>query len=319
MFDPSQYELLDFGDGRKLERIGGYVIDRPSPAAERESRATEDHAWAAAAARFERTARDEGEWSTTLEPQKPWFVEHGALRLELKRTDFGHVGVFPEQAENWDWIARQVRAASRPLNVLNLFAYTGASTLAAAVAGAAVVHVDSARNTVAWASRNARHSGLAEAPIRWIVEDAARFVRREIRRGNCYDGVILDPPSYGHGPKGEPWKLGEHLMPLLRDCAVLLGLQPAPAVVAAKASMRSADDVAEASNRPDGAANSHSPAFVLLTCHSPGFGPAELGACLADAFFGSCGPRVEAKRLRLRAADGRTLDAGVVARWSAVA
>jgi 23S rRNA (cytosine1962-C5)-methyltransferase len=227
------------------------------------------------------------------------------------------VGLFPEQAENWDWLERQVHAAGRPLKVLNLFAYTGASTLAAAAAGAAVVHVDSARNSVAWASRNARHSGLAEAPIRWIVEDAARFVRREIRRGNFYDGVILDPPSYGHGPKGEAWKLGEHLMPLLRNCAVLLGLQPAPAATV-PAGMQSGAKIAAQAAHGEEASSGTSAAFVLLTCHSPGFGPPELGACLSDAFFGSCGPRVEAKRLKLRSAAGGSLDAGVVARWSSV-
>lgn len=318
MFDPSQYELLDFGEGRKLERFGGCVIDRPSPAAEGAACALDKRVWSRADARFERIAHDEGEWQVARESQEPWFVEHGAWRLELKRTEFGHVGVFPEQAENWDWLERQTRAAGRPLKILNLFAYTGASTLAAAAAGASVVHVDAARNTVGWASRNARHSDLAEAPIRWIVEDAARFVRREVRRGNTYDAVILDPPSYGHGPKGEPWKLGEQLMPLLCDCAVLLGLQPAPAAVAAKASMRAASDVAGAADRDDVVSQEHAAAFVLLTCHSPGFGPAELGACLSDAFFGSCGPRVEAKRLKLRVGDGRSLDAGVVARWSAV-
>ncbi|MBX3415048.1 MAG: class I SAM-dependent methyltransferase [Pirellulales bacterium] len=319
MFDSSQYELLDFGDGRKLERFGGYVIDRPSPAAERTLRHAETRVWPSADARFERTTRDEGEWHVAREADSPWIVEHGDWRLELKRTEFGHVGVFPEQAENWDWLARQVRSAGRPLKVLNLFAYTGASTLAAAAAGASVVHVDAARNTVAWASRNARQSGLAEAPIRWIVEDAARFVRREVRRGNHYDAVILDPPSYGHGPKGEPWKLGEHLLPLLRECAVLLGLQPASASTRQPARIQAGAELAAQVADARAQAEGTSPAFVLLTCHSPGFGPAELGACLSEAFFGSCGPRVEAKRLKLRAGDGRTLDAGVVARWTALA
>jgi len=321
MFDSTQYSLLDFGGGRKLERFGGYSLDRPAPAAERATPAASDATWSTVDARFERYAGENGEWNVAREPVEPWLITHGALQFELRRTEFGHVGVFPEQAENWDWLDRQVRTAGRPLKVLNLFAYTGASTLVAAAAGAAVVHVDAARNSVAWASRNARHSGLAEAPIRWIVEDAARFVRREIRRGNFYDGVILDPPSYGHGPKGEAWKLGEHLMPLLRHCAVLLGLQPAPAATASAGMQSGAKVAARAAGgeeEEEEARSDTSAAFVLLTCHTPGYGPPELGACLSDAFFGSCGPRVEAKRLKLRAETGRSLEAGVVARWSGV-
>lgn len=317
MFDPSQYSLLDFGSGRKLEQFGGYRLDRPSPAAERATRSAGDEVWAAVDARFERIAADDGQWKIVRDAPEPWLVAHGSLRFELKRSEFGQVGLFPEQAENWDWIERQVRAARRPLKVLNLFAYTGASTLAAAAASAAVVHVDAARNSVVGASRNARHSGLADAPIRWIVEDAARFVRREIRRGNSYDAVILDPPSYGHGPKGETWKLSEHLLPLLRDCAVLLRLRPAP-VASGKSTMRVGAEIAAEASASSVEASETAAAFVLLTCHTPGFGPPELRACLSDAFFGSCGPRVESKRLKLRTAEGRSLDAGVVARWSSV-
>ena len=165
------------------------------------------------------------------------------------------MGVFPEQQENWEWIARQVQRHGDSPRVLNLFAYTGASTLAAAAAGAEVVHVDSARSTVEWARRNAKLSSLDSAPVRWIVDDARQFVRREIRRGNSYHGIILDPPSYGHGPKGQSWTLTRDLMPLLGDCRRLL-----------------------ASER----------LFVLLTCHSAGWGPAEVSAALEDSIFGHC-------------------------------
>jgi 23S rRNA (cytosine1962-C5)-methyltransferase len=166
--------------------------------------------------------------------------------------------------------------------VLNLFAYTGGSTLAAAAAGASVTHVDAAKNIVAWARRNAELSGLADAPIRWIAEDATTFVRREVRRGNRYDGLILDPPSYGHGPKGEVWKVERHLAPLLTSCRDLL---------------------------------SDRRAFLLLTCHSPGFGPAELEALLADTIFGSCQGGVVARELSITAADARKFVCGAVARW----
>jgi 23S rRNA (cytosine1962-C5)-methyltransferase len=169
-----------------------------------------------------------------------------------------------------------------PLKVLNLFAYTGGSTLAAAAAGAEVVHVDAAKNTVNWARENARLSGLENAPIRWIVEDALKFVEREVRRGNQYDAVILDPPSYGHGPDGNPWKIGEHLLPLLEACGEL---------------------------------TQQSRAFLLLTCHSPGYGPAELEAYLADAVFGSCQAGATAHELSLPTEDGRALPAGVAVRW----
>ena len=166
----------------------------------------------------------------------------GRCVLELKRTNFGHLGLFPEQAANWPWIAEQV-ASAPAMRVLNLFAYTGGSTLAAAAAGAEVVHVDAAKNIVAWARRNAALSGLADAPIHWIAEDALKFVKRELRRENRYDAVILDPPSYGHGAHGEVWRLSQHLPRLLELCGQLT-----------------------AGRRR----------FMLLTCHTPDFEPARL-------------------------------------------
>jgi 23S rRNA (cytosine1962-C5)-methyltransferase len=281
MFNPKEYRLLDFGDGRKLERFGDIVLDRVCPAAEGLS-IGEPAIWAQAAARYERTTGDRGFWRTLpIVPAAPWTIAHGSLRFELKLTDFGHLGVFPEQAVNWDWIADQVRrAAPQPLKVLNLFAYTGGSTLAAAAAGAEVVHVDAARNTVDWARRNAELSGLAAAPIRWIAEDAALFVRRELKRGHRYQAVILDPPSYGHGPKGEVWKLADALPELLSLCAELT-----------------------AADRR----------FVLLSCHSPGFGPGELGRLMAQT-FGENG--IETSEMFVRTESGRQLPCGAAARFS---
>lgn len=281
MFSSDQYQLIDFGEGRKLERFGQYVLDRPAPAAEGITRA-DGEIWKSASARFERTDAQSGRWLPSAALPDSWNISHATGSFQLKPTEFGHVGLFPEQAVNWQWIEKQVRRQKSVPTVLNLFAYTGGSTFAAASAGARVVHVDGARNVVAWARRNADFSSLSSAPIRWIVEDALKFARREVRRGNQYDAVILDPPSYGHGPKGEVWKLHEHLMPLLEACAQLTARRRA---------------------------------FVLLTCHGTGFRPADAEAALADAMFGHCQSGAQARRLTVRAADDRELPAGVVARW----
>ena len=283
MFDSAQYQLLDFGDGRRLERFGPVVLDRPCPAAE-SIRPAAPQLWPSAHARFQRPENEPGQWTLRGDPLRHWTIAHGRMTLELKRTDFGHVGLFPEQAANWDWIADQVRrgpsAAASPMKILNLFAYTGGSTLAAAAAGAQVTHVDAAQNIVAWARRNAELSALGDAPVRWIAEDAVKFVQREVRRGNRYDAVILDPPSYGHGRHGEAWRLAEDLPRLLALCAELTAGR-----------LR----------------------FVLLTCHTPGFSCTRLGEMLATA-FGSA--HVDAAPLVLMASSGQALPSGVVARWA---
>ncbi|HEX7448206.1 MAG TPA: class I SAM-dependent methyltransferase [Pirellulales bacterium] len=284
MLNADQYELLDFGRGRKLERFGERIVDRPSPAAERMLEATPD-LWRQATARYERTSGDQGAWRSAataagknLPPPRDWIIRHGPLTLDLRLTEFGHVGLFPEQADNWTWIAQQVGGSPAPLRVLNLFAYTGAATLAAAAAGAEVTHVDASRATVAWARRNAELSGMTDRPIRWIVEDAPTFVRRELKRGRSYHAVILDPPSYGHGPKGEAWKLAEQLPGLLADCANL-----------------TADDRR----------------FLLLTCHTPGFAPPALGRLLNQALGGGA---IETADLYLSTSPGRQLPCGAMAR-----
>jgi 23S rRNA (cytosine1962-C5)-methyltransferase len=280
MFTPDQYQLLDFGEGRRLERFGEVTLDRPCPAAERIARA-DPPAWPLADARFERGEGPEGQWTCRRVLPEQWTVSHGSLVFELKRTVFGHLGLFPEQAANWPWIAAQV-AAVPAMRVLNLFAYTGGSTLAAAAAGAEVVHVDAAKNIVAWARRNAALSGLADAPIHWIAEDALKFVKRELRRENRYDAVILDPPSYGHGPRGEVWRLSKHLPRLLALCRDLT-----------------------AGRRQ----------FVLLTCHTPGFEPARLQDMISNTLGGDARGHATARQLTLHSAAGRELPSGVVARW----
>lgn len=290
MFTPDQYALLDFGRGRRLERFGPWILDRECPTAEGMRRAEDDVFWNACHARFERTVGKNGDWA--FPPGKSidrWTISHGEVTFELKLTDFGHVGLFPEQASNWDWIAKKCRRADTPLRVLNLFAYTGGSTLAAATAGAEVTHVDSARNVVQWARKNAELSGLADAPIRWIGEDALKFVKREAKRGRRYDAVILDPPSYGHGPKGEVWRLSKHLPKLLAACREVL---------------TPTDDEAVA----------HPERFVLLTCHTPKYDAARLRGILLEAMPSG---RVHAEGLFIAAEGGRRLPSGVMARWEA--
>lgn len=280
------YQLIDFGRGRKLERFGPWLLDRPAPSAETDSPAHPEF-WSQATARFEIGGNSQNDARGTWQPadavaQAP-VIELAGLRFELKTSPFGHVGLFPEHAANWDWIAAQVAAAAaagQPLKVLNLFAYTGGTTLAAARAGAEVTHVDAARNVVAWARRNAAGSGLGEAAIRWIAEDAVRFVKRELRRGNRYDAVVLDPPSYGHGPRGEVWRLSTGLKPLLERCHELTA--------------------------------GHA-AFVVLTCHTPGYDPPRLAA-LVDELMPSTGGRSEAFPLVLTTPDGRPLASGAAAR-----
>ena len=217
MFARDQYELLDFGRGRKLERFGRYLVDRPCPTAEDETPQLSRDAWAQADARYEREEGRAGRWQQQKALDDDWRVGSDGLLFRLRLTESGQVGIFPEQQENWKWILGQVAAAPKPAKVLNLFAYTGGSTLAAAAAGAEVVHIDASKTAVAWARQNAELSGLSAAPIRWIVEDVCTFVEREIRRGNKYHGVILDPPTYGHGPQGESWQIETHLGALL-DC-----------------------------------------------------------------------------------------------------
>ena len=279
MFVLNQYQLIDFGGGRRLERFGPLVLDRPCPAAENLRRA-DRAAWQTADARFERDDGPDGQWICRGELPERWAVDHGSFKLELRLTPAGQLGLFPEQAANWDWIGEQLRQGDRAAKVLNLFAYTGGSTLAAAAAGAEVVHLDAARNMLAWARRNAELSGMAHKPIRWIAEDAMKFVERELKRGNRYDAVILDPPSYGHGPHGEVWRLAKHLPQLLQTCGRLTAgrLQ-----------------------------------FMLLSCHTPGFDAANLGTMVTDAL--GPGGDVDAEGLTLRTAAGRSLSCGVAVRW----
>jgi len=283
--DRPAYALLDAGDGRRLDRFGDRVVDRPAPAAV--GPADERAGWATADLRYDR----EGGWRAR-EPALlgPWMLAFDGLRLELRPAAGGQVGLFPEQAPIWRWLADRVARCSalgpgRQARVLSLFAYTGAATLSAARAGAAVAHVDGSRPAVAWARRNATASGLDNRPIRWLVDDAGEFVKRELRREARYDGIVLDPPSYGHGGgrgRGPAWRIADDLPDLLGGCARLLD----PAVP-----------------------------FIALSAHSPEHGAGRL----ADLLAGSVGVRpasISAGDLDLRAETGAALPLGAYATWS---
>ena len=232
------YKLLDFGDRRKLERFGNFLIDRPSPAAESVKK-NNPKLWKTANYRFEIESGHQGHWFSEIEEKVSamWLWKCLSGTFQLKLTPFGHIGIFPEQIENWKWIASLGKKLVG-LKILNLFAYTGGSTIALANCGAQVVHVDSASNVVGWARKNAEYSSLTAAPIRWIVEDAMRFVAREIKRGNKYDGFVADPPTFGRGPKRERWSIQTGFTQLLKGLMTL---------------------------------TDHSPRFGLISNHSPGF------------------------------------------------
>ena len=218
------YELLDCGGGERLERWDRQVLVRPDPQAIWET-PREHPAWRKAGGRYLRSSTGGGHWEKKALPES-WKIRYGDLTFQVKPMNFKHTGLFPEQAVNWDFCAEKIKHAGRPVRVLNLFAYTGGATVACAKAGASVCLVDAAKGMVAWARENAKLSGLGEAPIRWIVDDCAKFVEREIRRGRRYDAIIMDPPSYGRGPTGEVWKLEESLYPFVELCAGVLSDEP---------------------------------------------------------------------------------------------
>ena len=221
--DWRDYEILDTGDGMKLERWGDVVLARPDPQVIW-PRAGEWKKWDAW---YHRSDKGGGEWEFRRKLPKSWAIKFRKLVFKIAPTGFKHTGLFPEQAQNWDWCGEQIRAAKgREMSVLNLFGYTGAMTVAAAAAGASVCHVDAAKGMVEWCRENAQLNGLGSAPIRYIVDDCLAFVRREIRRGKKYDAIIMDPPSYGHGAAGEVWKLETHLWPLIEECRTLLSERP---------------------------------------------------------------------------------------------
>lgn len=221
------YEVIDTSNGEKLERWGDYYLVRPDPQVIWDTKRI-DNKWKKPNGHYYRSSKGGGNWEFFNLPDE-WQIGYKDLRFNLKPFSFKHTGLFPEQAANWDWfssIIKKAREEGRNVKVLNLFAYTGGATLSAAAAGANVTHVDASKGMVGWAKENAASSGLSDAPIRWLVDDCVKFVEREIRRGNKYDAIIMDPPSYGRGPKGEIWKIEESIFPFINLCTEILADEP---------------------------------------------------------------------------------------------
>ena len=222
--EPSaDYELIDSGDGEKLERYGKVLLRRPDPQAL--WRKADAARWKEAHGSFVREGRD-GRWNFTKAVPEKWTIHFGGLAFHIRPTAFKHTGIFPEQAPNWDWMREVIRARGGEVSVLNLFGYTGGATLACAQAGARVCHVDASKASVGWARDNAQLSGLGEKPIRWILDDAKAFVGRELRRDQRYDAIVLDPPAFGRGPRGDVWQIEDDFVPLVEQCQMLLGPNP---------------------------------------------------------------------------------------------
>lgn len=275
-----EYEVIDCSAGEKLERWGDYLLVRPDPQVIWNTERKEK-GWKQRNAQYHRSAKGGGEWEFFDLPRQ-WNIHYKNLTFQLKPFSFKHTGLFPEQAVNWDWCADKIKNAGRPVKVLNLFAYTGGATLSAAAAGASVTHVDASKGMVAWAKENAAVSGLQNAPIRWLVDDCVKFAEREIRRGNHYDAIIMDPPSYGRGPKGEIWKMEDSIHSFLRLCARLLSDQPL---------------------------------FVLVNSYTTGLQPAVL-ACLLEIELKKSGGRVMADEVGLPvSSNGLILPCGACGRY----
>ena len=272
------YEIIDTGDGMKYERWGGIFLLRPDPQViwpyfEEPGRVD---------GYYKRSAQGGGSWHFPGRAPESWTIERNGLKFKIKPMGFKHTGLFPEQAANWDWMCALVRNAGRPVKILNLFGYTGGATAALAQAGAAVTHVDAAKNMVAHGRENLALSGLADRPVRWIVEDCRKFVEREMRRGNSYDGIIMDPPSYGRGPSGQVWKLEEELYPFVSLCMNVL---------------------------------SDNPLFMLINSYTTGLQPLVLYNILSRLFKGR-GGRIEAAEVGLPVTRGGIiLPCGASGRW----
>ncbi len=279
--DWKDYRVLDSGEGEKLEKWKDVVLRRPDPQAIWPKQAPER--WKSADAHYHRSAKGGGEWEFFRKLPERWTVEYKGLKFYVHPTGFKHTGLFPEQAVNWDWMRGLIEGARRPVKVLNLFGYTGGATVAAAKAGAQVTHVDAAKGMVAWAGENRALSGIDEKMTRWIVEDALKFALREARRGNTYQGILMDPPSYGRGPSGEVWKLEDELYGLIDACQKVLS-----------------DDAL----------------FMLVNSYTTGLQPAVLSNMLLMAVQKGHGGRVEAGEVALPIESGGVLPCGASGRWT---
>ena len=276
------YEVLDTGDGMKLERWGKVILSRPDPQVLWPKQKPE--LWQKADAQYHRSSKGGGEWEFLKKLPERWTIKYNELSFYVHPTNFKHTGLFPEQAVNWDWMQGLIRRRGGIPKVLNLFGYTGGATLACCAAGAHVTHVDAAKGMVQWAGENRALSNLPETRVRWIVDDALKFAAREKRRGNVYDGILMDPPSYGRGPKGEIWKLEDELYGLISACAELL---------------------------------SEKPLFMLVNSYTTGLQPAVLSNMLKMTVCASHGGKVDAAEVVLPVSGGTVLPCGASGRWYA--
>lgn len=277
------YEVIDTSSGEKLERWGDYMLVRPDPQVIWNTE-KKHFGWKKFNGHYHRSNKGGGEWEFKNLPEE-WTINYKDLTFNLKPFSFKHTGLFPEQATNWDWFSSLIKEANRPIKVLNLFAYTGGATVSAAKAGASVTHVDASKGMVGWAKENAASSGLSDAPIRYLVDDCVKFVEREIRRGNKYDAIIMDPPSYGRGPKGEIWKIEESVFPFIKLSAQLLS-----------------DD----------------PLFFLINSYTTGLQPAVLSYMLHTVLDSIHKGSVEAQEIGLPVkSNGLVLPCGASGRWTA--
>ena len=276
------YELLDTSRGERLERWGDIILIRPDPQILWDT-PRRDPRWKQAHARYHRSNTGGGQWERYRPIPDSWQISYGDLQFALKPMGFKHTGLFPEQATNWDLMSDLIKKENRPVKVLNLFGYTGAATLACVAAGAHVTHVDASKGMVAWGKENAVASGLADKPMRWLVDDCVKFVQREQRRGNTYDGILMDPPSYGRGPGGEVWKLEEQVYPLVAECVKLLS-----------------DD----------------PLFFLINSYTTGLSPSVMQYVLGTLLPENIGGHLSADEIGLPVtASGMVLPCGATAMW----
>ena len=276
------YELLDTSRGERLERWGDILLIRPDPQILWDT-PRKDPRWKQAHARYHRSNTGGGQWERLRSIPDSWQISYGDLKFALKPMGFKHTGLFPEQAVNWDKMSDLIRGENRPIRVLNLFGYTGAATLACVAAGAHVTHVDASKGMVAWGKENAVASGLADRPMRWLVDDCGKFVQRELRRGNTYDGILMDPPSYGRGPGGEVWKLEEQIYPLVAECVKLL---------------------------------SDNPLFFLINSYTTGLSPSVMQYVLGTLLPKGIGGTLSADEIGLPVTDsGMVLPCGATALW----
>lgn len=276
------YELIDMGGGEKLERWGDIVLRRPDPQVIWPIK-KENSIWKNPHGHYHRSNRGGGSWEVKKKYPQEWTIDYKKLKFKIKPTGFKHTGLFPEQAANWDWMIEKIQNSKRPIKVLNLFAYTGGASVACAYAGAEVCHVDAAKGMVNWAKENLNLSGLGDRKVRFIVDDVFKFVEREIRRGNKYDAIIMDPPSYGRGPKGEVWKIEDKLYEFVELCMEVL---------------------------------SDRPLFFLINSYTTGFSPIVLENVLSTTVGRKKGGKVYAGEIGIPASiDGKILPCGIFGRW----